>query len=107
MLLCGELERAEVKMESIHTSLLLCSNKNGEQVKSCGITRFFSTSILAIENSKVTLTDRKKDLYSSQISVVYTNQYLLAVLIQNFQMNLSNTFSVRSDESSRVILLNM
>lgn len=67
MLLYGKLERAEVKMESIHTSVLLCSNKNREQVKSCGITRFFSTSILAIENGKVTLPDGKKDLYSSQI----------------------------------------
>lgn len=67
MLLCGEFERAEVKMESLHTSVLLYSNKNREQVKSCGITHFFSTSVLAIENSQVTLPDGKKDLYSLQI----------------------------------------
>lgn len=53
MLLCGEFERAEVKMESLHTSVLLYSNKNREQVKSCGITHFFSTSVLAIEIAKL------------------------------------------------------
>lgn len=67
MLLCGEFKRAQVKMESIHPSLLIYSNKKREQVKSCEITHFFSTSILAIENSKATLPDGIKDLYSLQI----------------------------------------
>jgi len=60
VLLCGEFKSEEVRMESIHTSLLLYSNQNREQVISCGITHFFSTRILAIENSKGTLPDRKK-----------------------------------------------
>lgn len=67
MLLCGEFERAQVKMDSIHPSVLIYINKKREQVKSCAITHFFSTSILAIENSKVTHPDGKKDLYSLQI----------------------------------------
>lgn len=53
MLLCDELERAEVTMGAIHTLLLLYNSKNREQLKSCGNKHFFSTSIWAIGNSKV------------------------------------------------------
>lgn len=44
-LLCGKFIRAEVKMEPIHTSVLLCSNGNRQQVKSCGTTHFFLVQI--------------------------------------------------------------
>lgn len=67
MLLFGKFKSAEVKMESVHTLILLYSNKNRKQVKTCGL-HIFSVSILAMENSKFTLPDRKKkDLYSFQI----------------------------------------
>lgn len=72
MLLRDELERAEVTMGAIHTLLLLYNSKNREQLKSCGNKHFFSTSIWAIGNSKVTLPDgreKKKKVFLADLSL--------------------------------------
>lgn len=68
MLLFGKFKRAEVKMESIHTSVLLYSNKNRKQVKTCGITHFFlARPFWQWKTVNLHFQMGKKDLYSLQI----------------------------------------
>lgn len=77
MFLFGKFKRTEVKMESMHTLVLLYSNKNRKQVKTCGIAHFFSVSILAIENSKVTPPDGKKRfIFLTDLSCLHKSAFI-------------------------------
>lgn len=67
MFLFGKFKRAEVKMEPMHTLVLLYSNKNRKQVKTCGIAHFLVRAFWHLKTVKLHLQVGKKDLYSLQI----------------------------------------